>query len=220
MNDTTEHQHDAQIDRYLKARMSADEKAQFEIRMLEEPELLERVQLLDALELELGAEEELLLAGDNTGDAVKVTGNVLPFKAWVRQPLSLAASVLVAVLVAYNVYDVSPATDSFTAVPVRSLILLDGSRGDTPTPVSGAGPWLVQIDAGLDAQSANFGISVISESNQQILIEETGLTADGNGWVRLLLDDLPAGDYRVTLDWQDAQGATLNRSYLVRFGGQ
>lgn len=211
MNASIEHEQDDLIIRYLRGQLAGDDKTQFEIRMLEEPELLERVQLLEALEDGLRDDESALLANEDA-----TTRNVLPFRSWIRQPLSLAASVFVAVLVVSTLLrtpDINQA--SFTSAPVRSLVLLDGSRNDSPTPVTGAGPYLLQIDAGLDAGADTFDIVIRSEASQQVVLEQDDLMADGNGWVRLLLAGLPDGDYTVAI----TGSGTQTRSYRVRFGG-
>ncbi|MDY6984453.1 MAG: hypothetical protein SV422_15315, partial [Pseudomonadota bacterium] len=168
MNAIIEHEQDEVIIRYLRGQLAGDDKAQFEIRMLEEPELLERVQLLEALEDGLREEESALLAHD--GAALP---NVLPFRSWIRQPLSVAASVFVAIL-AVSTFLRTPDTNetSFTSAPVRSLVLLDGSRNDSPTAVIGEGPYLLQIDAGLDAGADSFDVVIRSDASQQVMLEQ------------------------------------------------
>src|SRR5690606_21891633 len=131
MNDTgeviTTLQYDLPIHRYLAGRMDAAEKALFEVRMLEEPELPERVQLLEALTVELTAEQSALLTGEGAAEF-----RVLPFRQQVRQPFALAASVLVAVLGVQAL--ISSPQGAPNAVPVGELLLLE-TRRDESVPV-------------------------------------------------------------------------------------
>ncbi len=211
MNDITEHQHDAEIDRYLKDRMSAAEKAAFEVRILEEPELLERVQLLEALQVELNGEEDSLLAGDTA----VASSNVLPFRGWVRQPLSLAASVLVAVL-GVSLLAAPPETSSPTALSVDTLVLLEASRNEAVPGFIGAGPYLFQIDAGLGTQADT--VSVTLHEGAAVLLQQDSVKVDLDGWVRLLYTQALAGEYQIELQWTDGAGApqSLRYSFVVQ----
>ena len=77
---------DSHIDRYLNGQMDAAEATAFEIRMLDEPVLLERVQLIEAMKQGLQEQQAGLLI-------VPVqAAKILPFTGWLRQPLSMAAS--------------------------------------------------------------------------------------------------------------------------------
>lgn len=209
MNAIIEHEQDDLIIRYLRGQLAGDDRAQFEIRMLEAPELLERVQLLEALENGLRDEESALLANDSAA-----ISNVLPFNNWIRQPLSLAACALMAVAIAGTLLRTPSTPAGFESVPIRSLVLLDGNRSDLAVPVNGEGPYLLQIDAGLDAAAGRFTVVVRSDASEQVVAEQGELTADGNGWVRLLLNDLPGGDYTVTI----TDAGALPRRYRVRVG--
>lgn len=214
MDEILDQQRDDQIIRYLREQLSAQEKAQFEVRMLEEPELLERVQLLEALTLELRSEAASALLADTADTSTRV----LPFRAWIRQPLSLAASLLAAVAVVHSLYRGPAEAPQIFSAPVGTVVLLEGNRSDLPTEVSGSGPYLMQIDAGLDAQAASFSVVIRNAGNQQVIVEETGLGADANGWLRLLVQGLPAGEYAVAVTAADAQGAPQTRSYRLLVG--
>jgi hypothetical protein len=202
MNDIIEEQQDMQITRYLREQLSAEEKAQFEIRMIEEPELLERVQFLEALQLGLKAEEKSLLEdGDNAP-----ASNVLPFRRWLRQPLSLAASVLVAALGVNTVVN-RPQTDSVPdAVPVGAVLLLETRRDVSLPTFTGAGPYLIQIDAGLGTQASTVDIA-LHDADGAVLLSQQDLNIDRDGWIRLLYTQPLSGEYR--LDVETTDGATV-----------
>jgi hypothetical protein len=206
MNEIIEHEQDAQIIRYLRQQLADDDKAQFEIRMLEEPELLERVQLLEALQGGLRADERALL--DNPEEATR--SNVVPFRRWIRQPLSLAASVLVAAL-GLNVLLDTQTRSVPAAVPVGALVLLDARR-DTAIPAfSGAGPYLLQVDAGIGTDVDAMELTLREASGAALLQQD--VKVDSDGWIRLLYTPALQGNYQLDLAWTDNAGASQALSY-------
>lgn len=201
----TEHD-DNQIDRYLNRQLNADESAAFEIRMMDDPELLERVQLVEAMKQGLQKSESSLLA------PAPVTAKVLPFAQWLRQPLSMAASVLLATLLMRNILVPTPVSVESTGI--STVLLLENSRGTATAEFRGAPPYLLQLDAGLGNTADNFTVAVRDAANAEVL-QLGGLRADADGWVRLIASEPLAGDYRVELTWLDAQGNTQSRSFAV-----
>src|SRR5687767_6845418 len=100
MENISEHKHEVQIDRYLNNQLNAADAASFEVLMMEDPVVFERVQLLDALKQGLITDQEALLRDHVTTEqrSQRKTAVILPFTAWLRQPMSLAAALLIAVL--------------------------------------------------------------------------------------------------------------------------
>jgi hypothetical protein len=197
---------DNQIDRYLNRQMDAAEMADFEIRMLEEPVLIEQVQLIEALKQ--GLQEQQL----NLLPVPAQTAKILPFAAWLRQPLSMAASVLLAVQVLQQFI---PGSSPSTPTGIGTVLLLENSRGAVPTEFHGSAPYLFQIDVGFGNQADSFNVTLRDDNNAQVLRMD-GLQADADGWVRLVVDQPLAGNYQMELAWLDAQGANQNRSFPLQ----
>lgn len=202
----TKDETDALADRYLNNQLNEADKAAFEVAMMEDPALLEQVQMLDALKQGLAAEQATLISGPSN--------NVVPFRTWLRQPLSLAASVLVAVLGVNALYDFSgQSSTTSSAIPVGALVLLEGTRGTDAATFSGAGPYLFQVDAGFGTEADSFALTLREAGSNAVVFSQENLTADNSGWVRLLFDQSLSGDYLVELAWVDTAGTTQQRAY-------
>lgn len=207
----TEHDDD-QIDRYLNGQLDAAAAVAFEIRLLEEPELLARVQLVEAMKAGLKQQAASLVAP--TASATKA--KIIPFTAWLRQPLSRAASVLVAALVLHEfLHQLVPARGSAAgSMAVGTVVLLESSRGNVAATFTGPAPYLLQLDVGFGNTADNFTVTVRDSSNVAVT-QLNGLDADADGWVRLLVSEPLAGDYEVELAWTDAQGAAQSRRFPI-----
>ena len=136
---------DALIDRYLNDKLNDAERAAFEVMMLEDELLCARVQLLDAFKNSLSDERAAL--------AVKLETPMRPFRVWLRQPLSLAASLVVLGLGLQIVYANFTARDAAPpATAIDTVFVLEATRGAEPPVLSGAPPYLFQVDAGPGAE--------------------------------------------------------------------
>jgi hypothetical protein len=209
VDDAMNAEHDAMIERYLNELMDEEERTAFEIALVSDPVLLERTRVLEAFKQGLNRHSDDLLAAP-------VVEFPVPFAAWLRQPQSLAASVLVAVLgFGWAYSQLSGPAAGGISLPVGSLVLLEGERGSGAIELSGARPYLFQIDVGLGTSTGPFTVAVREAASNRLVTEQQGLSADGNGWVRLLIDNELAGEYQVELSWRDAQGGLMTRSFLV-----
>ncbi|MES2624671.1 MAG: hypothetical protein V4628_05305 [Pseudomonadota bacterium] len=214
----SEHKYEDQVDAYLNNTMDAADKAAFEVLMLEDSALFERVQLVDALKQGLISDKEALVQASEATrqSSPRTTALILPFAAWVRQPMSLAASVLVAVLGVQTFYQgFLNQTGRSGALPIGSLVLVEGTRSDTSSTFTGSGPYLFQIDAGLGTKAEAFAVTLRNRVTNSPVVQEQGLQADNNGWVRVVINAELAGEYAVELTWSDDQGVTQTRSSLV-----
>lgn len=205
---TTDEERDALIERWLGNKLGTAERAAFEIRLLEDPELLEQVQLAEALRVALVQE------GPTLASAIS-TSNVLPFRAWLRQPLSLAASVLVAALGVQLVYTGLSRAPEGSGIAVGSLLLLEATRGAAPPAFSGQAPYLFQIDSGFGNQAETFTVTVRDVTADTVVLAQDGLRADPDGWVRLLFVSAMSGEYVVDLHWTDPEGQMQTRRFPV-----
>lgn len=207
MTDYNPHKYEEQMDRYLNGLMDAREKADFEILMLEDESVFARVQLLDAFKRGLSGEQSVLK--EKPEGAV-----ILPFAAWVRQPLSLAASVLVAVLAVQSLYSGLGDETQPGSMAIGTVLLLEATRGAAPTQFSGSGPYLFQIDVGLGNQADSYAVTIRSVDNAPVL-QTSGLRADVDGWVRLVFAQPLSGEYSVELSWTDAGGNGQLRTFPI-----
>ncbi|MES2606003.1 MAG: hypothetical protein V4603_13780 [Pseudomonadota bacterium] len=202
----TEHDDD-QIDRYLNRQLDAAAADAFEIRMMEEPDLLERVQLVEAMKQGLQKSQSTLLT------PAPVTAKVMRFPQWIRQPLSMAASVLLATLLMRNILVPTPATVESTGI--NTVLLLENSRGTATAEFSGAPPYLLQLDAGLGNTANSFAVTLRDTTNNAVVTQLGDLQADADGWVRLIVSEALTGDYVAELSWADAEGAAQTRSFTL-----
>lgn len=199
---------DARIDLYLNQQLDDSERDAFEIAMLEDPLLLQHVQLLESFKQGLH---------EHSGALQEPAAPIrLPLRAWIRQPLSLAASILVAGL---GLQVLTTGLNSTQALPLRSVVVLQGTRGANPIAVSGAGPYLFQVDAGYGSGVEEYKLSLRNVANGALLMVQQNLRPDANGWLRVALDEQLQGDYALELAWEDAQGEAHTREYRVALDG-
>lgn len=192
----TAEQKDALIDRYLNSQLSDVERAAFEIMMIEDTQLFGRVQLLDAFKRSL-ADESAALKGKRELLA-------LPFRSWLQQPLSLAASVLVAGLGLHVMYDAVTTRESAQgSMGIGAAFVLEATRGANNPVLSGVPPYLFQVDAGLASAGSKVAVS-LRDNNGVELLRVAGLQVDANGWARLVFDQPLAGAYTVEVVGLDA----------------
>jgi anti-sigma factor RsiW len=210
----TSHAHDT-VDQYLLNQLTEDERSAFEIRLLDDPELLDEVQRREAMINELkAAESELAQPVAGSVDSNNVIR--LSFGQWLQQPMSIAASIVVAVgaIVILQAQDYDPSRDmtgSDLAV-LGSSITLETLRGaDNRITASGTAPVLLSIDTGPTADGG-FTVSLIDDTSGEAVLTQTGVELDAQGWLRVLLNRDFAGDYTVRVS-----GNGTELSYPIRF---
>ena len=212
-------ENDLQIDRYLNNQMNAEEQTAFEIRLLGEPVLLEQLQLAEAFKQ--GLKEEL--NGELNGEQQTLKsdpgrGKVVSIAAWFRQPLSMAASVLIAVMGLQIGLGLFPAgaPEGIRTLPIRSQVVLEGSRGSSSETLIGAGPYLFQIDAGPGTLADAFTLTFQDTVTGEILIQQHQLQPDQDGWIRLVVNEALPDTVQVALGWQDAEGNARASLYQLK----
>ena len=204
MPDTMEQQ-DGLIDRYLNNKLDASECNAFELMMLDDERLFARVQLLDAFKNSLIEERAALSA---TREQL-----ALPFRAWLRQPLSLVASVLLAALglqLGYNTVATRDAAPSSAAI--GSLLLVEATRGAATTALSGEAPYLFQIDAGPNAANTDVNVSLRDAGGAELL-HMNDVHVDGNGWARVVFNQPLSGPY--TLELTSSANTAADRTFTI-----
>jgi hypothetical protein len=204
MPGTTE-QTDGLIDRYLNNKLNDGERAAFEIMLLEDEQLFARVQLLDAFRSSLIDEQAALGARHEP--------RALPLRAWLQQPLSLAACVLVLGLGVQVGYDTISANEAAQrGGGIGTVLLVEGTRGASRLALSGAAPYLFQIDAGPDAANSLVAVALRDSTGDELLRVEN-LRVDANGWARVVFDQSLSGDY--TLELVPATDAATIRTFDI-----
>jgi hypothetical protein len=222
---------DLVIDLYLNGHMEEPERVAFEVRMMEDPALFNRVQIIDALKKELVMQREALGAEVERPSALAdielintvAAGTaqndengkllILPLGLWMKQPFSLAASLLVAVL-GFNAWRTGdPAMGP--AIGVNTVVVLETTRGGGKATGFGQSPYLLQVDAGFDAGSRPYAVDLIDTSGASVTRLQN-LNADPDGWVRLLVDAPLSGDYRLVLSWQQDNGQPAEREFALQ----
>lgn len=189
MPDTPE-QNDILIDRYLNRQMSDAESDAFEQRLFEDEQLFVRVQLLDAFKTALAQQRSAL---DMPRRAFPLT-----FSAWVEQPFSRLAALLVLGLGLQFGYGVVSTGDARDAIGVDTTFVLEATRGANAITLDGAPPYLFQVDAGFEAADATVSLALRAADGAELLSIAT-LPVDANGWARFLYDEPLSGRYSLEL---------------------
>lgn len=137
---------------------------------------------------------------------------VLPFGAWVRQPQSLAASLLVLALL-WPALRPLLVTDPEPALGIATILLLQTNRDDTAMNFSGAAPYLLQFEAGPGNDAGSFTVTLQAEGGNRLLLGQ-GLHVGADGWVRVVIPTALNGNYEAELLWNDAAGTTQRRQFI------
>lgn len=194
------------IDNYLRNRLDEEQRQAVELRLLDDDDFFEKAVLADSLHEALNAEEQRL------GDAPASAGRGgAGFGAWLRQPLSMAASLALAITLALQFQTWTESAASPRAFSVPSHTIVETFRGAQEISVSGPAPHLLQIDAGLDA-APSYTVVLRSRDGEQLAFEEADVAADDSGWVRVLLVEPLSGEYTLELRAEDAR-----KDYNLRF---
>ncbi|MGV3590839.1 MAG: hypothetical protein ACO1PZ_04055 [Gammaproteobacteria bacterium] len=201
----TPEQNDILIDRYLNGQMNDAETDAFEQRLFEDEQLFLRVQLLDAFKASLIQQRATL---DAASPALPLT-----FGAWLQQPLSRVTALLVVGLGLQFGYSLMAVNDASRAVGIDTTFLLESTRGANAMTLTGAPPYLFQVDAGYEAAATNVSVVLRSADDVELLRIAT-LPVDANGWARVLYDEPLSGRYALALS-SAADGRTLREYDLT-----
>ena len=203
---------DALVDRYLRNKLSEEEQTEFEVRMLEDPQLFVMVKAASLMQ------ESLREQMNNQPSASEP--KFPPFTEWIRQPLSLAASTVLCLGIVFQIgasLQDGPDTGlplSDSGYAINSVANLGSNRSTTSEVVLQAGRGhLLQIDVGISLVETLYDLSLSSRTNQDEY--HFSATADGNGIVRLLTPEALSGSY--TLNVMTAGNADPLESYNIRF---
>lgn len=202
------------IDSYLLNKLSDIERNEFEIEMLNNPDLLREVQLKEAMINELKLAQDLVRSDEsqrNTHNVIR-----LNFSQWIQQPFSIAAGLVIAIGAAVITQSQTETASSNTALSdfsaFRSTIVLESFRGsDDRIVAEGAAPVLLSIDAGPPREEL-FTVNLVHDDSGEIIYSESGIDPDEQGWLRLLINEDLNGNYTI-----EVLGATTTSSYPLQF---
>lgn len=199
------------VDKYVRHQLTADEIAEFEIRMLDDPQLFAAVQRAELMQQSFKAQAPAAAEPSHDHNI-----RYLPFRQWIRQPVSLAASVMlgIGVLLVANLSTQQSATDGLQrGYGVNSVVSIGQTRSATGETVLPSGTHLLQVDVGISLSDASYMLSLSNDENTQS--HQFQVTADGNGMVRMLTPANLQGRYQLQVQ---QQGSTdVLASYSLRF---
>lgn len=193
------------IERCLKGRLTTHEHTEFKIRLLEQSAQSERVQLVVAMNQGLQQQDESQKA------TATPTASALPFRGWIRQPQSMAASLLLLVM-AWPVLKPLLVSDPAPPLAIASVLLLKENQGEAEAAFNGAPPYLLQFAAGPGNDAVGFTATLQAEGGNRLLLGQR-LAADADGWVRIVIPTSLNGRYQAELVWNDTAGITQRRQF-------
>lgn len=218
----TEHSKNCElVDRYVRNELSADEEADFETRMLESPELQERVQASLGIKRALAMEDPTEKSASEQQRSIHTGQN-----SW--KTLALAASVLLAVFSTLMLVKTSiesgqlkrqiavlnqPQTSVLT-VPVDIMRSAGGATPDVIIQIPPAGT-AVQLDIELTTQSQNqtlLNMALLDQQQNPLITWQAFPLDNGRSTVLIRSEQLSAG--LVQLQISDADGVVLEQRLL------
>ncbi len=197
-----------QIDRYLRHQLSAAELDDFEIRMMEDPVFFDAVQQAELMHSSIKEQGLHVRPGTNI--------SYLPFRLWIKQPFSLAASMMLGIgtLLFANFYLIQPGTDGFdNGYGVTSVVNIGQMRSTTSEIVLPGGIHLLQVDVGISLVDTPYLLSLNREDvGQQYIFQ---VVPDSNGVIRVITPANTQGRYELVVQRLDNEERV--GTYHIRF---
>lgn len=200
------------IDLYLQGRLDTKELENFELRMLEDPQFFKKVRQVELMHAAFKDQKQLF---DETLKAHRSV-KVLPFTMWIKQPMSLAASLLVVIGLAFTGINYIQQVDELNTragYAVNSVVNVGQMRNASNDIVLTSGVHLLQVDVGIDIDQTAYLLSLRQDGEGTSQAFRT--MPDGNGIVRLLTPSGLSGTYQLTV--QKENGLEPVVSYQLRF---
>lgn len=210
---------DEMIDAYLRDTLPDEERAQVELWMLEDPEFHEQVRQAELMltsfsQLENSASASIHPIKSETPHETRTS-----FKQWIAQPMSMAATVLLAVAATLLIRGESQLTDGVSlsnGLALNSVTTLQSTRSaDNEIQLNGD-TQLLQIDVGISLDDAPYQVVLTHEDGNPRF--EFQLHADANGMVRLLTPAKLEGRYLLSVQ-QSGSSVQSEQAYLLEFNG-
>ncbi|MGB5291467.1 MAG: hypothetical protein WBN41_08455 [Lysobacterales bacterium] len=221
----TENLHDIEwVDRYIRNQLSAEEEAEFEVRMLQSKELQQHLQTAMALKESLKLDEEI----GKSSARPPLTGQSRMKNRW--RDMAIAASVMIAlgssaglVVSRYQtdrleqqIAELNQPATAVLLVPVH--IMRSSEPGSSHVIVQKPpGRALIQLDIELSGQALAqaqpfLQFALVNDKERPVLTWQASPLANGRATVLLRNDQVPAGNVR--LEISDQGGNVLERHLL------
>lgn len=196
------------VERYLLNRLSDDDRTEFEVSFLENPELFDEVQRQQALISALKSEE--------ISSVIKFPAkNVLTLAQWVQQPFSIAASFFLAISLSI-ILTSNPQSDFSNSVATN--LLIETTRGPASSiESSGVAPMLLTVDVGPDDGSSRFSITFVDRSNDASVLSLSNLKVDDQGWLRIFVNESFSGEHAISIGKIEDGASVIIKSQQVNF---
>lgn len=212
-------------DMYVRDMLPADQEAEFELRMLESPELQQHVETALAIQQSLRLDQAHQEPGHDNDDEPEIMETGSGWKNW-----ALAASVLLAVVsilllaksnveseqLRLRVAELSQPQTLVLHVPVDIMRSFDAGTADVivQKPPTGAA---IQLDIELGQESRNqplLGFSLLDATDTPIVTWQASPSADGRATALIRSEQTPTGLLQLTIS--NADGVVLDRR-LIEF---
>lgn len=186
------------IDRYLLNQLTADERDAFEQRFLDDPQLLDQLEQAEAMRSGLREATDTLKTRDPSRGRL-VGWFAKPAVAYGVAGLAIA-SVTASV---WLMTELGRAGGAPQATPLRDDVWLETMRGAADA-VRVSQPAVIRVDVGPPPHAERYRLSIARDTN--VFAEVGNLTVDEDNAVSVVISQLPAGEYEVSV-MADDEGA-------------
>ncbi|MEM8981441.1 MAG: hypothetical protein AAGC71_00350 [Pseudomonadota bacterium] len=191
------------VDRYVQGKLSSEEQREFEIFMLDNPDIADQVEYARGMQSALQDETSQLFADIDTGQ--RKTGRQTFFQSptW-----AMAATVLLGASIAWNVAREWQEPSVGQPLPVTQEVWLEPARSEDSTYEIAADPAgvLVNIDVAATPATA-YRVDLLDAGGATVWSFEPAL-ADDDQLLRLVAPPFPANDSTYTVVVYDAERAS------------
>lgn len=211
------------IDQYLKNELHGEELSNFEIILLEDESLFHEVQIRQQLieslqDSRINAPPITSLSESRKENIIGGVRRNASFFVWIKQPLSIAASLLVTISVTFSLQDLFQSSQSVTPIndfsSIESRLIFDSLRGDSErVNFSGNPPILITIDLG-PVFSGVYNVSIVDSQKDQEIAKLERIELSEPGRINFLLNTKLVGDYEILTSNVNAE---LVRADSIKF---
>lgn len=194
------------LTKYLRNQLSDPERAEFEVRMMEDPDLLNAVQrqgeMIADLQTSKGAQiiEEV---GRPSRDFPANVSFLASFTGWIQQPLSMAASLVIVIGAALSLQnpDLPRSTSDLgiDLVQMSQPVVLQSFRGGTDTIVISSAPpvsFVIEVDP---TDAGPFEVTIIDTNTETEVSSLTVSNPSEPGLIRMQLTREFRGEFQIQI---------------------
>jgi|GEM_PF-4519198 len=195
--------------RYLRKQMTVEELAEFEVRLMSEPELIRETQ----------REEALIAALHECQQALATTAKqprILNIREWFMQPMTAAAAMVV-LLVSIPMIGLQQQLASQQGadnIQIAANYYVEALRSDAPALTFAADfPMLLHVDAGPNGGDKEYSLSMSDLLSGELIYEAQNQRVGSEGYLSLLLREPVQGEFLISLE---AEGAEQTFRVILR----